>query len=282
MKPLKKWQKFVAASLAGTLMLVTTFTSSLAWFQTKNDTKLDAGLGRTATAFFASGDGESAETAYEINQPIHLYNLAWLQYMGKFNTVTSNQVNKVYFKITADLDMTDWVLPPIGTAKYPFVGELVGNGNQISNLKVDNRLSGETDAGTIIQKPSSITQLASSSEFGVVDIVGFFGVIGTDSSVGSYSYSNAAPSVSGFYLDNVTVTSRSTTTLGGIAAGYVAGSYMSDVGVSTSTLSFAKNNAAKLSSNITNNLSDYTTIGFTKDTASIQQTETSIVIPKDH
>ena len=108
MKPLKKWQKFAAVSLAAVLIVVTTFTSSLAWFETKNDTHLDAGKGRTATAFFASGDGESAETAYEINQPIHLYNLAWLQYMGKFNTVTSGSVNKVYFKITADLDMTDW------------------------------------------------------------------------------------------------------------------------------------------------------------------------------
>ena len=279
MKPLKKWQKFAAASLAAIIMLGTTFTSSVAWFETKNDTHLDAGKGRTATAFFYSGDGETPETAYEINLPIHLYNLAWLQYMGKFNVVDDGNVTKTYFKITADLDMTGWVLPPIGTAKYPFVGELVGNGCEVSNLQVDNRLSSETDAGTIVQKPSSITKLASNSEFGELNIVGVFGVVGTDSAVGSYSYSNAAPSVSDLYLNNCTVTSHAATTLGGIAAGYVAGSYMEDVGVASSTLTFAKNNAAKLSSSITNNLSDYTTIGFTKDKASIQHTETSVVVP---
>lgn len=62
MKPLKKWQKFAAASLAVIIMLGTTFTSSVAWFETKNDTHLDAGKGRTATAFFYSGDGETPET----------------------------------------------------------------------------------------------------------------------------------------------------------------------------------------------------------------------------
>jgi hypothetical protein len=46
-------------------------------------------------------------TPYIINAPIHLYNLAWLQYLGYFNQVDSSNVyqQKTYFVLGADVDM---------------------------------------------------------------------------------------------------------------------------------------------------------------------------------
>ena len=39
------------------------------------------------------------------------------------------------------LDMTNWPLPPIGTTKYPFIGNFNGNGSTIENLTTTNNFS---------------------------------------------------------------------------------------------------------------------------------------------
>ncbi len=70
------------------------FTSSIS-FETENITAKSAG------AYFYDGDG-TEDNPYIIMHPRHLYNLAWLQDMGWFNTTTTVEgqqvVNQVYFR----------------------------------------------------------------------------------------------------------------------------------------------------------------------------------------
>ena len=66
--------------------VIATVTSTIAWFAPtavieNNKTPIE---GATEGAYFAYGDG-SAEKPYGIKKPRHLYNLAWLNYLGFFN-----------------------------------------------------------------------------------------------------------------------------------------------------------------------------------------------------
>ena len=54
---------------------------SLAWFGTRSLVPIG---GEIIPGYFARGEG-TKENPYVINKPIHLYNLAWLQDLGRFN-----------------------------------------------------------------------------------------------------------------------------------------------------------------------------------------------------
>ena len=254
---MKKWQKISFISSGVLLMMGTLFAGSFAWFQDLNAAGLNNGQGYTASAYFAGGGGSEADP-YLIDRPIHMYNLAWLQYLGYFNqTNSSNAYQQTYFKLNANVDMTsdsenNWTLPPIGTSSHPFIGNFDGGGFTISNLAVDNVL-GE---GHITRKPSTVSTLTD------VNIVGTFGVVGDFNSVlgTTYTYSSAVNTVKNVYLDNATVTTSASTTLIGVAAGYVNAA-ITGVGVSNGHVAIASN-CNILDSSLTSHFSDYTTIGY--------------------
>ena len=250
----KHYKQIVCAAIAGTILAAGCATAafSFAWFSNRNNISDDI-KGQTAGAYFARGKG-TKDDPYVINRPIHLYNLAWLQYVGYFEN------KEPYFIIESDLDMTNWVLPPIGTTKYPFTGHLDGysNLNQtnqthsaiISNLKVSNEFS------EYPKHPSSVENVQD------LNIMGVFGVIGEKNT--TYS-SEQAPSVKNLYIKNTTINDTESSTLAGIAAGYVNG-VVSGIGIAgNSSIALPKNQALSSYGGYTTNISDYTSIGYCED-----------------
>lgn len=238
---------------------------TFSWFSNGNNVT-KAIEGNTAGAYFAGGSG-TEDKPYIINKPIHLYNLAWLQYIGYFNKDGNNDKTideQYYFKLDADITMTDdWTLPPIGTEQYPFVGNFDGDNHTISNLKISTQIGSSN--GYITKHPSNVTQ----DDFNNVNIniVGFFGIVGSTTSganTSSYTYNNteytytsSVNSVKGVYLDDVTINAYAENTLCGMLAGYVNGE-LTNSGVHYGSL--------KLASGVTNisgftNVSSYTLIG---------------------
>ena len=149
--------------------------SSFAWFNrgtdisigTGNDIPVKAGA---HAAYYGGGDG-SQSTPYIISTRTHLYNLAWLQYIGIYN---KNGIQQLYFEVANDINMQDLTLPPIGTDQYPFLGNFNGNNKTISNLTISNADPTDpavTDFG--VAKPTDIPADATQPK-----IVGFFGVVG--------------------------------------------------------------------------------------------------------
>lgn len=99
---------------------------AFAWFATSTSQK--SGVTGSAGAYFASGLGTEADP-FVITNAQHLSNLAALQAAGKLQ-------QKYYFELGNDIDMSGRVVPPIGTADNPFMGDFDGNGHTVSGLVV--------------------------------------------------------------------------------------------------------------------------------------------------
>lgn len=99
---------------------------AFAWFATSTSQK--SGVTGSAGAYFASGSGTEADP-FVITNAQHLSNLAALQGAGKLQ-------QKYYFELGNDIDMSGRVVPPIGTADNPFMGDFDGNGHTVSGLVV--------------------------------------------------------------------------------------------------------------------------------------------------
>ncbi len=99
---------------------------AFAWFATSTSQK--SGVTGSAGAYFASGSGTEADP-FVITNAQHLSNLAALQAAGKLQ-------QKSYFELGNDIDMSGRVVPPIGTADNPFMGDFDGNGHTVSGLVV--------------------------------------------------------------------------------------------------------------------------------------------------
>lgn len=258
---------------------------SYAWYSSSVKFEFNKNFsGTTDVAYFAGGDG-SIGNPYIINNRYHIYNLAWLQYLGYFNL--GSQVNngraQNYFKITANINMEGLAIPPIGTEKYKFIGNIEGNGYAVSNLVVSN------DINSLTVRPSTINSVDDCS------IVGFFGVLGASASELTQMKTdgktaiidgNAVPvevdntadapkptatavqaanliykkaiSAQNFYLDKINVVSTTPKTLIGIAAGYVAGN-LQNVGVYQSAVS-VEGSAQGLATALTDGGTAYGTI----------------------
>lgn len=233
---------------------------SYAWYSSSVKFEFNKNFsGTTDVAYFAGGDG-SIGNPYIINNRYHIYNLAWLQYLGYFNLASpvNNGRAQNYFKITANINMGELAIPPIGTEKYKFIGNIDGGGYAVSNLVVSN------DINSLTVRPSTVDEILNCS------VVGFFGMIGakedeltkklggktaivdgnavaveventatppdaTTGQAANYIYKKAI-SASNFYLDKIKVVSTTDNTLIGIAAGYVAGD-LKNVGVYRSAVS---------------------------------------------
>lgn len=245
----KTIKKIIAAALVGVILAagISTTAFSFSWFSNRNNVTRNI-EGKTAGAYFARGRG-TKDYPFVINRPIHLYNLAWLQDVGYFDS------KKTYFIIEKDLDMAGWTLPPIGNEVHPFIGELDGfdtvhgtnkSAVKISNLTISNKFS------DFQRHPSSITSISG------CNAMGFFGTFGEEKK----DYAEDAPVAKNFYLDKVTVKSEEQENLIGSLAGYVNGK-ISGIGISNSTIRLPSNNHSF--KDYTSNLSDYTSIGYCED-----------------
>lgn len=250
--------------------------AAVAWF--KSSVSFTSGniSGKTAGAYFHSGDG-SEDNPFTILSPRNFYNLAWLQDMGMFNQqeiddegnpVVDESGNPVikqyYFKLhdnlkNTGLNMGGWTIPPIGTQQYPFLGQFIGNDVVVSNFTISNDFD---DYGN--NHPNTIDDF---SNDGVKqpEIVGIFGVVGEISGSGTYTYDSQINTVSNFSVNNFTVKSNTSKVLIGLTAGYVNGE-VNNVAINNGSINVAQSSTAALdATNLTKNLSDYTAIGYCTD-----------------
>ena len=252
--------------------MVSATVGAIAWFDHAFSYRAPNMTGKSAGAYFYSGDG-SAENPYTIMHPRNLYNLAWLQDMGIFNKqkidesgnpVTDESGNpvyeQVYFKLhdalkTTGLNMGGWTLPPIGTEQYPFIGQFIGNDVTIYNFNVSNDFSdyGNNHPANVSSFTDEVVQQP--------EIVGIFGVVGKFENEGNYIYDSSKNSVTNFAATDFTIKSNTSKTLVGLAAGYVNGT-LDNVAVDDGSITVSKANATCLNSSITTKLSDHTVVGY--------------------
>ncbi len=227
--------------------------------------------GTTEGAYFAYGDGTTLGKAYGISKPRHLYNLAWLTYLGYFKD------KQCYFELANDIDLDGWVLPPIGTTQYPFVGNFNGKNYIVSNATMSNQFS---DYGT--KHPGAVT--STNFDQTKVKIVGFFGVIGEypdDSYSGTYS--SSVNTAYDFGLTNVTVTTYTSDTLIGMVAGYVDAD-ISDIAVDAGNLT-VKTGAGTSVISPAKEISEHAILGYTtkeKEVTRVNETIYSVNVSADH
>ena len=243
--------KRIFRSLAALLIIVISFSAiSFAWLASGKHLNFPSSFGGSATpAYFAGGDG-SEKNPFRITNPVHLYNLAWLQYLGYFNRREgfNNDRDQTYFALDGNIDMRGRAIPPIGTEEYPFIGEFKGNGHKVTNLTISNKKG----TGDLVYSPTNakfsnnILRFVDDSKAHDIEIVGMFGVTGdydgyfNKYKAGGHTVDGTIASVSNFYVDKIHVRSNSAKTLAGLAAGYIGGNF-SNVGVYRSDIKFAAN-----------------------------------------
>ena len=230
---------------------------TLAWMSDNGMSSLIDISGNVHKSYFAGGDGTEGDP-FQIATPAQLYYFAWLQYLGLFN-VDENKDGTIdsafHFVLTADLDMDytttagepiKYILPPIGTKKYPFLGTFDGQGHTVTDLVVENVYSDAMDAPVGAQ----------GDDYTGVEIVGFFGVVGAYN--GQHAPSSVTPTVQNVALENLTVSTQTTSALIGLIAGYVNGDIDCAGVVGTTTMKIGSNAALTY----TDKLSDYSLIGY--------------------
>lgn len=189
---MKKILKFLPAVFAAVALVVAT---SLSWLAIENPVNFpDSFGGSTRVSYFAGGDG-SKKDPYLITTRTHMYNLAWLQYLGYFNLggYINNGRAQSFFKLAFDgagLDMEGLALPPIGTKEYPFIGNFDGNGKVVYNFIVSNTKNtakstdynlkvyprgARFDDNGVLTTTGTVTDNSTRAQ---VDIIGMFGVAG--------------------------------------------------------------------------------------------------------
>lgn len=243
--------KRIFRSLAALLIIVISFSAiSFAWLASGKYLNFPSSFGGSATpAYFAGGDG-SEEKPFRITNAVHLYNLAWLQYLGYFNRRDgfNNDRDQTYFELDGNIDMRGRAIPPIGTEEYPFIGEFKGNGHKVTNLTISNKKG----TGDLVYSPTNakfsnnILRFVDDSKAHDIEIVGMFGVTGdydgyfNKYKTAGHTVDGTIASVTNFYVDKIHVRSNSAKTLAGLAAGYIGGNF-SNVGVYRSDIKFAAN-----------------------------------------
>lgn len=207
------------------------YVLSLSWFIQEKIVQSKAD-GFAYPDYFAYGDGSEAKP-YGISNKRHLYNLAWLQDLGKFDDKT------YYFELAKDVDMDGLEIPPIGTESHPFKGHFDGKNYVVKNAKIVDTLPS--------RHPVNVSSYTSPK------ILGFFGCIGRNPLVSSSSSSTSTKNpnaVENFYLDNVEIASTGTNVLTGLIAGYVGGN-LTNAGVHYGKLTYASG---------TTNINNFSTI----------------------
>ena len=209
-------------------LLVAVFTVGYAfsWILDRKDA--DEYLnGASAGAYFAGGDGSYANP-FIIKQPVHMYNLAWLQNTGRF-VDENNKQKKYFFEVENDITMpAGYKLPPIGNDENPFISSFNGKGHTITNLHIT------TDKTQLYASP-----LESNPNYAFSNAVGMFGMTQNPPAIANTTDpDNGKVVIKNFILEDPQVEVASQNTLysatgnksAGIAVGFVAGK-CSSVGV---------------------------------------------------
>ena len=186
------------------------------WFSRGELLNFRDDFGSAKASYFGGGDG-SRDKPYEISSETHFYNFAWLQYLGYFNHAEANNGRyQSYFRLADNIDMSklNSALPPIGTSKYPFIGNFDGRGYTVKNVTISNKLNGsdgEALKNYLSVRPTVADNFAADKTVlpvwgdttKDVNIVGLFGITGDYGSTataggvvqeayGIYSESNTA------------------------------------------------------------------------------------------
>lgn len=186
------------------------------WFSRGELLNFRNDFGSAKASYFGGGDG-SRDKPYEISSETHFYNFAWLQYLGYFNHAEANNGRyQSYFRLADNIDMIklNSALPPIGTSKYPFIGNFDGCGYTVKNVTISNKLNGsdgEALTNYLNVRPTVADNFAANKTVlpvwgdttKDVNIVGLFGITGDYGSTattggvvqeayGIYSESNTA------------------------------------------------------------------------------------------
>ena len=258
----KRFRTIAYASLA-IATLAATATATVTWFRAASDIYFGgdaAQINSGAEAAVYGGGNGTQGNPYIISTRRHLYNLAWRQYIGTYND--PNNIQQLYFRVDANIDMSGVTLPPIGTDQYPFLGNFNGNGKVISNVTISNdNPTNENSAFGVMKPESNLLE-------GTIppQIVGFFGVVGRLSTQ-SITYNTDIVSMYNFTIDTIKVSSLTSQTLMGLAAGYVDGT-MSGVKIAgTATLDVDGETTTAAISSITDKISDYGLVGYTTHTS---------------
>lgn len=269
---MKKKLTIIALVLVSGFSVAAFATSTVAWFTSGthiafgNDPNNVNVTGGSFASYYESGSGKENDK-YVISDKIHLYNLAWLQYIGYYNAYKTsfqedapNDIVQCYFVLKNDIDMGGLTLPPIGTEKYPFLGNFDGQGYTISNFTIsnDNPVPSGSDFG--VAKPSKFYGGQQS------EVVGFFGVIGKLPNQ-SISYDSSIVSFTNTTLSNFTVKAKTSQVLIGLAGGYVNGA-MSGVKINGTATLDVNGQVSTAKSSITSKLSDFGLVGYTAQTGS--------------
>lgn len=237
---------FVVIIVSSIMAILLLSPIALGWFHdaTVSDASVD---GAIIGSYFEYGDGSEAHP-FGIAQPKQLYYLAWLQDLGYFNKVENGQVKQVYFELSNKygdvIDFsegdTPYIIPPIGTTTYPFVGSFDGKGVTLANLTIDNKYL------NLVTPPENDGTTAYTEVQDGAQIVGMFGVVGavsqnttgTTATVNGGTYDTAVNQIGTFQIDGITIKStapKNSYTLIGILAGYVNGN-INGVAVSNSNV----------------------------------------------
>lgn len=260
-----------------TAFLISSTCFSLSWFNKGFNINFDNQTGKSLANYFASGDG-TIKKPYTITESIHFYNFAWLQYLGEFNkTIKKGNIDVIdqkYFKLGSNVNMNGFVVPPVGTSEYAFVGNFDGGEYVVNNLTVSNNFDDFSG-----KHPSVVTKADFDKKN--INILGAFGVVGNDEvnnldKKGIYNLTeNGITSpincLKNLYLDNITIKSTSNQLLIGIIAGYVngcietCGVHYSKLEIANGTQYISGNQIINLNSNINNyinnNISNYALLG---------------------
>lgn len=239
--------------------------------------------GSVQDEYYASGSG-TEDKPFIITKPRHLYNLAWLQYLGFYNknqndSVTSEN-HQFYFELGANVDMGQFgAIPPIGSELNPFVGNFDGKGYAISNLTISNNFEDYNAHPSIVSGWNN-------SDRKQPHILGLFGIIGEYDSNSNmpYHYDSTVTEFKNTAISGATITTEVSDVLMGVAAGYVNDAIttdshyvLSNIAVDDSKIDTgASTTTAYDSANLTENISDYTLVGYTNNTKGVVKASKSV------
>ena len=271
-------KKFSMAVIIGSALFagILAAGTTLAWFGSQafiheNDSPIE---GSVTDKYYDRGTGTSQDP-YIIKLPRHIYNLAWLQYLGFYNKNDgTTDDHQFYFKLEANIDMGSMgAIPPIGTETNPFVGNFDGDGYVVSNVTISNSFSDYRYHPSVMNNDQGVGMWNNSNHL-QPHVLGFFGVVGYQSNSANRptSYSSAVNEFKNTALTGVNVKTVLTDSLVGVAAGLVfdttpndANTVLNNVVVDNSkiTLPNSATTAYSGTSSFTTNVSDYTLVGYT-------------------
>ncbi len=274
--------KRMKKSFAAFTMFFATFfalaVSTYSWFIDENFIDMDQVNGTLIKYYFDEHSGDGSQMQNDLNaksdfagnitndeignygnhkgpliitEPVHLYNLAYLQALGFFNNSDGNGPTQYYFQLGYDFDgsgekfyacnesgnriLGSYVdtldmksqsnMIPIGNETNPFSGVFNGNDLKVKNLTITNRVDTKDLSGEDI-----------SLDF---HNVGFFGTVGKETDTVA---SSLLPSIENFFLDTATIgcdqeiSSAADVNSVGLVAGAVYSGNISSIGVHDSII----------------------------------------------